>query len=56
VLSIPGVSSVNRLVITVDGVEAPECRDVPLRPQALASSVTHHVSVGYAQAGTGVLP
>lgn len=51
VLGVRGVSSVNRLVISVDGVEAPECRDVPLRPQALASSRRHQVSVGYA---TGV--
>lgn len=56
VLSIPGVTSVNRLLITVDGVEAPECRDVPLRPQALASSTTHQVSVGYALTRTGGLP
>lgn len=54
VLAIAGVSSVNRLTITVDGVEAPECRDVPLRPDALVSSQTHRVTVGYALPGRGV--
>lgn len=53
VFSVPGVSSVDRLVITVDGVEAPECRDVPLKPDALASSRAHHVSVSYAQLSVG---
>lgn len=49
VFSVRGVSSVSRVLITVDGVEAPECRDVPLRPDALASSRAHRVSVGYAR-------
>ncbi len=53
VFSVPGVSSVNRLVVAVDGVEAPECRDVALRPGALASSRAHRVSVGYAYAALG---
>jgi len=53
VFSVPGVSSVDRLVITVDGVEAPECRDVPLQPDALASSRRHEVSVGYARMAVG---
>lgn len=54
VFSVTGVSSVNRLVVSVDGVEAPECRDVPLRPGALASSRAHRVSVGYAHETWGV--
>jgi predicted phage baseplate assembly protein len=53
VFSVHGVSSVNRVVITVDGVEAPECRDVPLRPDALASSRAHRVSVSYARTALG---
>ena len=53
VFSVHGVSSVSRVVITVDGVEAPECRDVPLRPDALASSRAHRVSVSYARAALG---
>jgi hypothetical protein len=53
VFSVAGVSSVDRVVITVDGVEAPECRDVPLRADALAYSTAHTVSASYA--GSGVL-
>lgn len=53
VFSVPGVSSVNRVVITVDGVAAPECQDVPLAPDALASSRAHHVTVGYARSAVG---
>jgi uncharacterized phage protein gp47/JayE len=53
VFSVPGVSSVDRLVITVDGIAAPECRDVPLKPDALASSRAHQVSVSYAQLPVG---
>jgi hypothetical protein len=47
VFSIAGVSSVSSLIITVDGVAAPECRDVSLTPDALAFSRTHHISVSY---------
>ena len=53
VFSVAGVTSVDRLVITVDGVEAPECRDVALQPDALASSRTHRVSVAYARLSRG---
>lgn len=53
VFSVSGVSSVNRVVITVDGVEAPECRDVALHPDALASSRTHQVTVSYARTPLG---
>ena len=51
VFAVGGVSSVTRLVISVDGEAAPECRDVALRPDALASSLRHEVSVGYALGG-----
>lgn len=47
VLSVTGVSSVERLTITVDGVDAPQCRDVPLTAGALAYSTQHQVSVAY---------
>ncbi|MDT4939245.1 MAG: hypothetical protein QOG80_2916, partial [Pseudonocardiales bacterium] len=47
VLSVTGVSSVERLVIAVDGVDQPECRDVPLEDGALAYSTGHSVSVSY---------
>lgn len=53
VFSVPGVSSVDRLILTVGGVEAPECRDVRLPPDALASSRAHQVSVGYAETSVG---
>lgn len=51
VLSVSGVSSVDRLVITVDGVDQPECRDVPLADDALAYSTEHSVSVSYGGPG-----
>lgn len=51
VFSVAGVSTVDRVVISVDGIEAPECTDVPLRPGALAFSLAHEVSVGYGRAG-----
>ena len=47
VLSVAGVSSVEQLVITVDGVDAPECRDIGLADGALAYSTQHQVSVAY---------
>ena len=47
VLSVSGVSSVDRLVITVDGVDQPECRDIPIEDDALAYSTEHSVSVSY---------
>ena len=51
VFSVPGVSSVPSTVIAVDGTPAPECRDVALRPGALAFSTAHRVSVSYPVAG-----
>ncbi|MDQ4054030.1 MAG: putative baseplate assembly protein [Actinomycetota bacterium] len=53
VFSVDGVSSVDRVLITVDGEEAAECRDVRLEPDALAYSVFHDVSVSYASAALG---
>ncbi|MFC6705782.1 putative baseplate assembly protein [Flexivirga alba] len=47
VLSVAGVSAVEQLTITVDGVDAPPCRDVPLTAGALAYSTRHQVSVAY---------
>jgi predicted phage baseplate assembly protein len=49
VLSVPGVASIGRLVIGVDGVDQPECRDIRLKDGALAYSKQHHVAVSYAQ-------
>ncbi|MEP6817038.1 MAG: baseplate J/gp47 family protein, partial [Marmoricola sp.] len=53
VFSVAGVSSVDRVIITVDGQEAPECRDVRLDADALAYSTHHEVSVSYASAALG---
>jgi predicted phage baseplate assembly protein len=49
VLTVPGVASISQLVIAVDGMGQPECRDVPLTGGALAYSTQHQVSVGYSQ-------
>jgi len=54
VLSVPGVDSIGRLIISVDGEEAPECRDIPIREGALVYSTAHSVSVTYAGATRGV--
>lgn len=48
VLSIAGVEAIERLVVAVDGEEAPECRDIPIREGALVYSTRHDVSVAYA--------
>jgi predicted phage baseplate assembly protein len=53
VFSVAGVSSVDRVLITVDGTEAPECRDVSLESDALAFSRTHAVAVRYGREGAG---
>jgi len=53
VFSVPGVSSVSRVVLSLDGVVAPECRDVPLHPDALAFSCEHRVTVSYDLARVG---
>jgi predicted phage baseplate assembly protein len=51
ILSVPGVLSVRRLVVSLDGVEAPECRDVPLAEGALAYSLAHQLTVSYPAGG-----
>jgi len=53
VFSVSGVSSVDRLAISLDGVEAPPCTDVALQPNALAFSHGHQVSVSYDREGVG---
>jgi predicted phage baseplate assembly protein len=47
VLSVPGVDSVESLVIRLDGLDQPECRDVPLREDALLASAEHQVEVEF---------
>ena len=50
VLAVPGVDSIRRLIISVDGEEAPECTDISIRDGALVYSTSHEVSVEYAVA------
>ena len=47
VLSVAGVDTVERVVITLDGLEQPECKDVPIENGALVYSLSHDVSVNY---------
>jgi predicted phage baseplate assembly protein len=48
VFTVPGVDSVNRLVIRLDGEDQPECRDIPITPGALLFTNGHQVTVQYA--------
>ena len=45
--TVDGVQSIERLVISLDGMEAPECTNVPLCDGELAYSVEHVVNVTY---------
>lgn len=47
VFTVPGVQSITRLTIVVDGTEAPECQDVPIEEHALTYSTDHNISVQY---------
>jgi uncharacterized phage protein gp47/JayE len=46
-----GVQSITRLVILLEGEEAPECTDVPIKEGALLYSTEHNVQVEYSFAG-----
>ena len=48
IFSVAGVSSVERLVISLDGDAAPECRNVAIRPNELVYSEHHVINVSYA--------
>lgn len=48
VFTVPGVERVERLIIVVDGEEAPECKDVSIPEGALVYSTQHDVHVNYA--------
>ena len=48
VLAVSGAYAVNQLVITLESVDQPECRDIPLADGALAYSTHHQISVSYA--------
>jgi len=46
--SVDGVQSIQRLVISIDGIEAPDCTNLALCDGELAYSVEHVVNVTYA--------
>ncbi len=47
VFAVPGVASIERLVIVLGGEEQRECTDVPIERHGLLYSTDHGVSVGY---------
>jgi predicted phage baseplate assembly protein len=47
VFGVPGVASIARLVIALDGIEQPECTDVAIAAHGLLYSGQHQVSVHY---------
>ena len=48
VFGVPGVASIARLTIVLDGEEQRECTDVPIARNGLLFSTEHAISVGYA--------
>ena len=48
VLRAPGARSIQSLLIRLDGVEQPECRDVAIKPGVLVYSTEHILTVNYA--------
>ena len=47
VFTVPGVQSIARLTIIIDGTEAPDCQDVPIAEHALTYSTEHEINVHY---------
>jgi predicted phage baseplate assembly protein len=47
VFSVPGVGSITRLAIVLDGDMQEECKDVPIARYGLLQSTEHTISVGY---------
>lgn len=47
VFTVPGVQSIERLLISLDGEEALECANVPIGQSALLYSTQHEVQVNY---------
>jgi hypothetical protein len=47
VFAVPGVASIARLVIVLDGEEQRECADVPIERHGLLYSTDHAISVAY---------
>jgi predicted phage baseplate assembly protein len=48
VFTVPGIQSIERLVITLDGEAAPECANVPIGDGVLLYSTEHDINVNYA--------
>jgi predicted phage baseplate assembly protein len=48
IFSVDGVNSISSLVITVDGEDQPECKDVPINPNGLLVSTANQVNVVFA--------
>jgi hypothetical protein len=48
VMNVLGVQNIVDLTISVDGVDAPVCTDMPIKPEALVYSIHHDVQVNYA--------
>jgi predicted phage baseplate assembly protein len=55
VFTVPGVQSITRLAIVLDGEEAEACKDVPIKDGALLYSEEHQIQVQYSfgEGGTG---
>ncbi|MDD5320323.1 MAG: putative baseplate assembly protein [Methylococcales bacterium] len=47
VFTVPGVQSIQRLVIVLDGEQQEECRDIPIQDDALVYSTQHNIQVQY---------
>jgi predicted phage baseplate assembly protein len=47
VFGVPGVASITRLVLVLDGIEQAECTDVPIAAHGLLYSGQHQVTVHY---------
>lgn len=46
-MSVPGVQSIDELVITLDGKAAPACTNIPICPGVLLYSTDHAITVNY---------
>jgi hypothetical protein len=51
VFRVPGVATIERLTIVVDGEEQPPCTDVPIARNGLLTSVDHAITVRYGAPG-----
>ena len=47
VFNIVGVASITQLILVLDGIEQPECKDVAIARHGLLYSNEHHVTVNY---------